>query len=222
VTTCEDMLAEIEADTRETARWTGRRVLAPRVVSAMRAVRRAAFVEPSLAAAAYENRPLTIGHGQTISQPFIVALMTDLLEVQPEHVVLEIGTGSGYQAAVLAQLVQRVFSVEVIGALAEQARAALAAEGIGNVEVQVGDGAAGWPEHAPFDAVIVTAVAPHVPPALFSQLRAPGRMVIPLGTPKGEQQLVLVEKSVAGKLERRNVLPVAFVPLTGRGDRAHD
>jgi protein-L-isoaspartate(D-aspartate) O-methyltransferase len=148
--------------------------------------------------------------------------MTDLLEVQSDHVALEIGTGSGYQAAVLAQLVQRVFSVEVIPALAEQAAAALAAAGIGNVEVRVGDGAAGWPEHAPFDAIIVTAAAPHVPPALFAQLRAPGRMVIPVGTPHGEQELVLVEKSVAGKLEQRNVLPVAFVPLTGRGDRSED
>ncbi len=209
------MIAEIVAEARETARWTGRGMFAAPVLEAMRAVRRQAFVPQMATAAAYQNRPLVIGHGQTISQPFIVALMTDLLELRPEHVVLEVGTGSGYQAAVLAKLARRVFSVEVIADLAERARAALAAEGIRNVQLRVGDGAAGWPEHAPYDAIIVTAAARDVPPALIDQLGAPGRMVVPVGAPHAEQELVLIAKDAEGKLNRSVVLPVAFVPLTG-------
>ncbi len=211
----ERMIAAIEADARETAEWTGREALAPRTMEAMRAVRREAFIPPAAAGRAYENRPQAIGHGQTISQPFIVALMTDLLELQPEDVVLEVGTGSGYQAAVLAKLARQVFSIEVIPELAERARAALAAEGIANVEVRVGNGAAGWPEHAPFDAIIVTAAAPDVPQALVDQLRSPGRMAIPIGAPHAEQELMLIEKDDAGMVNKRRVLPVAFVPLTG-------
>ena len=210
----ERMIAAIEEDTRETAEWTGREVLTPRTLEAMRAVRREAFIPLAAAGRAYENRPQAIGHEQTISQPFIVALMTDLLELKPEHVVLEVGTGSGYQAAVLARLARQVFSVEVIGELAERARAVLRAEAIGNVEVRVGDGAAGWPEHAPFDAIIVTAAAGDVPQALVDQLRAPGRMVIPVGAPRAEQELMLIEKDAAGRVSRRRVLPVAFVPMT--------
>jgi protein-L-isoaspartate(D-aspartate) O-methyltransferase len=209
------MIAAIEQDARETAEWTGRMTLAPRALDAMRAVRREAFIPPAAAERAYENRPQAIGHGQTISQPFIVGLMTDLLELKPEHVVLEVGTGSGYQAAVLAKLARQIFSIEVIPELAERARAALAAEGITNVEVQVGDGAAGWSDHAPFDAIIVTAAAPTVPQTLIDQLRNPGRMAIPVGSPQAEQELMLIDKDTAGKVNKRRVLPVAFVPLTG-------
>ncbi len=211
----ERMIAAIEADARETAAWTGRAALAPSTLAAMRAVRREAFIPAAAASHAYENRPLTIGHGQTISQPFIVALMTDLLDLEPQHVVLEVGTGSGYQTAVLAALVRQVFSIEVIPELAEQARAALAAEGCRQVELRVGDGAQGWPEHAPFDAIMVTAAAAEVPPALVEQLRAPGRMAIPVGRAGGEQELMLIEKDAAGAVNKRRVLPVAFVPLTG-------
>jgi len=216
----ERMIAAIEQDARETAEWTGRTTLDPRTLKAMRAVRREAFVPPAAAERAYENRPQVIGHGQTISQPFIVALMTDLLELKPEHVVLEVGTGSGYQAAVLAKLARQVFSVEVINELAECARAALATEGFSNVAVQIGDGASGWSEHAPFDAIIVTAAAPAVPQALIDQLRGPGRMAIPVGAPHTEQELMLIEKDAAGAVNKRRVLPVAFVPLTGHGGRS--
>lgn len=209
----ERMIAAIEEDTRETATWTGRATLALRTLKGMRAVRREAFTPPAAAGRAYENRPQAIGHEQTISQPFIVALMTDLLELKPEHVVLEIGTGSGYQAAVLAKLARQVFSVEVIGELAERARTALAAEGISNVEVRVGDGAAGWPEQAPFDAIIVTAAARDVPQALVDQLHGPGRMAIPVGAPSAEQDLMLIEKDAEGRVNKRRVLPVAFVPM---------
>lgn len=210
----ERMIAAIEQDARETAEWTGREALASRTLQAMRAVRREAFIPPAAAANAYENRPQVIGHGQTISQPFIVALMTDLLELEPEHVVLEVGTGSGYQAAVLAKLARQVLSIEVIPELAERARAALSTEGVANVEVRLGDGAAGWPEHAPFDAIIVTAAAPRVPQALIDQLASPGRMVIPVGEPQSDQELTSIEKDAGGAVQRRRVLPVAFVPLT--------
>ena len=157
---------------------------------------------------------MPIGHGQTISQPFIVALMTDVIEAEPHHRVLEIGTGSGYQAAVLAALVQRVYSVEVIPALAERARAVLAAEGWTNVEVRVGDGRRGWPEEAPFDAILVTAASRDIPPALPTQLRTGGRMIIPVGQPGDTQFLTLIEKNKDGALASREILPVAFVPLT--------
>ena len=207
------MLRAIEAEVRATARATGRARLAPRVRAALAAVRREAFVPAGQAAAAYANRPLPIGQGQTISQPFIVALMTDLLDVRAEDRVLEVGTGSGYQAAVLARLGAHVWSIEMLPALAERARAALAAEGAANVSLRVGDGALGWPEAAPFDRIIVTAAAPRVPEALVAQLRAPGRMVIPVGEPDGAQQLRLIEKDAAGAVRSRPVLDVAFVPL---------
>jgi protein-L-isoaspartate(D-aspartate) O-methyltransferase len=211
----EQMIAAIEQDARETADWTGRAALTPRTLEALRAIRREVFISSDSAAHAYENRPQPIGHGQTISQPFIVALMTDLLELQPEHAVLEVGTGSGYQAAILAKLARQVFSIEVIPELAERARAVLAAEGIANVEVRVGDGAAGWLEYAPFDAIIVTAAAPDVPQALIDQLGSPGRMVVPVGAPHTDQELTLIEKDASGTVKKRRVLPVAFVPLTG-------
>jgi protein-L-isoaspartate(D-aspartate) O-methyltransferase len=185
------------------------------VRAALLAVRREAFVPSALRAEAYANHPLRIGHGQTISQPFIVALMTDLLDPAPDHAVLEIGTGSGYQAAVLAALVHHVYSIEIIPALSAQAEAALTQEGVGNVTLRIGDGAAGWLEQAPYDGIIVTAAGPTVPPALVAQLRPGGRMVIPLGEPFSDQMLTLVVKNADASVTHRDVLPVAFVPLTG-------
>jgi len=211
------LLTEIAAEMRETAHWTGHATLSPRVATALAEVRREAFVAPGSERSAYENRPLPIGHGQTISQPFIVALMTELLDLEPGHTVLEIGTGSGYQAAVLAELARSVCSIEAIPQLASSAAAALAGQGCHNVELRTGDGGLGWPERAPFDAIIVTAAAPDIPPALLEQLRPGGRMVIPVGPRHGDQELLLVTKDAAGTVTQRTVLPVAFVPLTGGG-----
>jgi protein-L-isoaspartate(D-aspartate) O-methyltransferase len=213
------MIAEIETDARDTAAWTGRKRLSRRVIDAMRQVPRDVFVPPERAEAAYANAPLPIGRGQTISQPFVVALMTDLLELESGDAVLEIGTGSGYQAAVLAELGAQVYSVEVIAELSERAAAALARAGYGDVALRVGDGGLGWPEHAPYDAIIVTAAAVAIPPALVEQLRLGGRMVIPLGPRHGEQELLLVEKDADGITHTRHILPVAFVPLTGANTR---
>lgn len=207
------LIAEIEDETRLTARWTGRARLAPAVLRALRAVRRETFVPPPRRAETYQNHPLPIGHGQTISQPFIVALMTDLLDPRPDHVVLEIGTGSGYQAAVLAGLVRQVYSIEVIAALSARAGEALAREGVTNVGLKVGNGAEGWPEHAPYDGIIVTAAAAEVPPALLAQLRPGGRMVIPLGLPGDNQMLTVVSKDTEGVVTSQDALPVAFVPF---------
>ncbi|HET6194331.1 MAG TPA: protein-L-isoaspartate(D-aspartate) O-methyltransferase [Acetobacteraceae bacterium] len=209
------LLKEIVREMRVTARWTGRAALSPRVAAALARVRREAFVPAGEEEAAYQNRPLPIGHGQTISQPFIVALMTELLDLQPTDRVLEVGTGSGYQTAVLAELASEVCSIEVIAELAAGAAAMLAQQGYGKVALRTGDGGLGWPERAPFDAIIVTAAAQEVPPALTEQLRAGGRMVIPVGPPHDDQELLLITKDAAGTLARRTVLPVAFVPLTG-------
>lgn len=209
------LIDEIAREMRATEGWTGRAWLSPRVAAALAKVRREAFVAPTAQRLAYENRPLPIGHGQTISQPFIVALMTELLDLDPGDKVLEVGTGSGYQAAVLAELAGTVCSIEVIPALAAGAAQALAAEGYGRVLLRTGNGALGWPEQAPFDAIIVTAGTPRIPPALIAQLRPGGRMVIPVGAHHGEQSLVLLTKDQAGQVTRRDLLPVAFVPLTG-------
>jgi protein-L-isoaspartate(D-aspartate) O-methyltransferase len=209
------LLAEIEAEMQATAGWTGRAALSPRVAAAVARVRREAFVPTGAADAAYANVPLTIGHGQTISQPFIVALMTELLDLQADDKVLEVGTGSGYQAAILAELAGKVCSIEVIPGLADRAAAALAAEGYANVMLRTGDGGRGWPEEAPFDAIIATAAAPEIPSALIEQLRPGGRMVLPVGPRHGYQELVLLTRDAAGEATRRSVLPVAFVPLTG-------
>ena len=209
------LLEEIALEMRETARWTGRAELSPRVAAALAKVRREAFVAAGSGRVAYDNRPLPIGHGQTISQPFVVALMTELLDLQPDDIALEVGTGSGYQAAVLAELAGKVCSVEVIPELAASAATALAGQGYNNVELSTGDGSFGWPERAPFDAIIVTAAAPEIPPALLEQLRPGGRMVIPVGPRHGDQELLLITKDAAGTVTRRVVLSVAFVPLTG-------
>lgn len=210
------LLDEIENELAETARWTGRTSLSPRVRAAFAETPREAFVDAGSAAAAYENRPLSIGYGQTISQPFIVAIMTELLDVGPEDRVLEIGTGSGYQAAVLARLAEHVFSIEVIPELAESAAAKLARLGITNVTVDCRDGSEGWPEHAPFDRIIVTAAGAGIPPALMEQLAEGGRMVAPVGSTPTTQTLNVITKDEGGKIEVTEGLPVAFVPLVKR------
>jgi protein-L-isoaspartate(D-aspartate) O-methyltransferase len=193
----------------------GKRGFDQRVLQALREVERHRFVPDSQLAEAYANHPLPIGHGQTISQPYIVALMTDLVAPKPGDTVLEVGTGSGYQAAVLAKLVRKVYSIEIIEPLAEQARERLARLGYANVETRLGDGYFGWEEQAPFDAIVVTAAASHVPPPLIAQLKPGGRMVIPVGGRFAVQYLLLVEKTEAGEIVTRQITAVRFVPLTG-------
>lgn len=188
------------------------------VLDAMRSVPRHRLVPAGYEADAYENRPLPIGHDQTISQPFIVALMTHLLAPRPDHVVLEVGTGSGYQAAILSRLVRRVYSIEIVPQLAERAADRLDELGYANIVVRQGDGYGGWPEHAPFDGIIVTAGAERIPAPLLVQLKPGGRMVIPLG-PSHDQQLVLVTKSREGRISREVLLPVRFVPFTRETER---
>ncbi|MCD6506409.1 protein-L-isoaspartate(D-aspartate) O-methyltransferase [Candidatus Poribacteria bacterium] len=184
------------------------------VLEAMGEVPRHEFVPKNLTRYAYENRPLPIGYGQTISQPYIVALMTELLKVNKDSVVLEVGTGSGYQAAVLSKLVKKVYTIEIIKELGEPAKKRLRKLGYKNVEVKIGDGYYGWKEHAPFDAIIVTCAARHVPPPLIKQLKPGGRMCIPVGSFL-YQNLILIEKTKEGKLKQRNIIPVMFVPLLG-------
>ena len=190
--------------------------LDPRVMDALARVPREQFVPADLAARAYDNRPLPIGHGQTISQPLIVAVMTQLLRLRRDARVLEIGTGSGYQTAILAELAGEVVTIEVVAELAATAESRLRALGHDNVEFRIGDGAAGYPERAPFDAIMVTAAARKVPPALVDQLAPGGRMVIPLGGDPLAQDLFLIEKDQGGGVRQRRLFPVAFVPLTGR------
>ncbi|MCU0764528.1 MAG: protein-L-isoaspartate(D-aspartate) O-methyltransferase [Burkholderiaceae bacterium] len=208
------MLAEIEADMRATARSTGRERLDPRVAAAIGKVPRHRFVPASLADRAYENRPLPIGHEQTISQPFIVALMTELVDPKPADRVLEIGTGSGYQAAVLAELVARVYTIEIVRPLGEQAAEVLKGLGYANVETRIGDGYLGWPEAAPFDAIVVTAAPDHMPQPLIDQLAPGGRLIAPVGSRFGIQTLQLLRKDAQGRAVTRSVLEVRFVPLT--------
>jgi protein-L-isoaspartate(D-aspartate) O-methyltransferase len=208
------MLADIAAHTVFAHEAIGKMALNDRVMAAMAKVPRHAFVPAELRPYAYVDQPLPIGYGKTISQPFIVALMTDLLELQENDRVLEIGTGLGYQAAVLAALVSRVYSVEVIEELAQQAKVRLAEAGYAAVEIRVGNGYHGWPEHAPFDKIIVTTAPQLVPPPLLAQLKPGGKMVIPAGLP-GSQQLMLVEKDSAGRIAMREVLAVRFSQLEG-------
>jgi protein-L-isoaspartate(D-aspartate) O-methyltransferase len=208
------MLADIAALTRDTRLETGRAVLSERVMAAMAKVPRHRFVPPGSERWAYDNRPLPIGHGQTISQPFIVALMTDLLDLKPGDKVLEIGTGCGYQAAVLGELATAVYTIEIVAPLAQEATKRLASLGYHNVTVRGGDGYQGWPQHAPFDAIIVTAAAPEVPPALIAQLKPGGKLVIPVGSQTGDQVLRVITKDAGGNQTTRTVLGVRFVPLT--------
>jgi protein-L-isoaspartate(D-aspartate) O-methyltransferase len=210
------LIADIEVLARETSRETGRPAFDARVMAAMATVERHRFVPSSAIKNAYRNRPLPIGHGQTISQPYIVALMTDLMDLKPSDVVLEIGTGSGYQAAIAAELVETVCTIEIVEPLAFEAAERLRALGYGRVKTKVGDGYYGWEDCGPFDAIIVTAASSHVPPPLVRQLKPGGRMVIPVGPPFLAQQLMLVEKRADGTVSTRQVLPVAFVPLTGK------
>jgi protein-L-isoaspartate(D-aspartate) O-methyltransferase len=205
------LMREIAAEVRETGSYLGKNELDARVVETLSRVPRHEFVPKELRGAAYENRPLPIGHGQTISQPYIVAVMTDLLRPTRGQRVLEVGTGSGYQAAVLAELVDRVYTIEIIEPLGNSARERLARLGYDNITVRTGDGYYGWEEHAPFDAIVVTAAAGHVPPPLIRQLKPGGRMVIPVGSRHGAAPGAGRE---SGSVTRQ-LLPVAFVPLTG-------
>lgn len=211
------LLREVEGDLAESAATTGVPHLSAAVRAALLAVPRERFVPPDLRRHAWENRALPIGHGQTISQPLIVALMTELLAIGPADTVLEIGTGSGYQAAVLGQVLTRgrVYSIEIVPELAERSRQLLKDLGARNVEVITGDGYAGLPGAAPFAGIIVTAVGREVPPALAAQLAPGGRLVMPVGDADGEQWLTVYRRSADGALNGRAVLPVRFVPLTG-------
>jgi len=200
------------------SRWTGSEAVSDtRVLEAMRQTPRHRFVPPAEVPHAYEDRPLPIGYGQTISQPYIVAKMTELVEPKKGQRALEIGTGSGYQAAILSPLVAEVYTIEIVEPLATAARQRLAALNYKNVEVRTGDGYYGWPEKAPFDSIVVTAAANHIPPPLVEQLKSGGRMVIPLGNPFQIQMLVLITKGTKGPrdIQVRNIMPVAFVPLVG-------
>jgi len=194
---------------------TGKARLPERVLEVMGTVPREDFVTPDLREYAYRDRPLPIGYGQTISQPYLVALMTALLELEPQHRVLEVGTGSGYQAAVLSGLCAEVYSIEIIPELFERATRVLKDGGYHNVKTRIGDGYFGWEEAGPFDAIVVTAAPTSIPPPLIKQLKPGGRMVIPVGASFLTQYLVVVEKTATGKVKTRQVLPVAFVPLTG-------
>ncbi len=215
----QQMIEEIKQQVVETASQLDDDELDPRVLDAMASVPREEFVPPTRRHQAYENRPLPIGYGQTISQPYIVAIMTDLLKLRPGDKVLEIGTGSGYQAAVASKLARKVYSIEIIEILGRKARKRLERLGYDNIKVRLGDGYYGWQEHAPYDAIIVTAAASHIPPPLIRQLKPGGRMVIPVGSRFATQQLILVEKNRDGEVRTRQLMPVTFVPLTGGHSR---
>lgn len=206
------MVDEVAALAGLVERETGRAGLDARVLAAMAKVPRHEFVPPAQRPSAYRNRPLSIGSGQTISQPFIVALMTDLLGLKPQDKVLEVGTGCGYQAAVLAELARDVYTIEIIESLSRSAAKTLSRLGYANVNTRIGDGYLGWAEHAPYDAIIVTAAPDHVPPALIEQLKPGGRLVIPIG--ERFQELMVITKNADGTTTHEQVVPVQFVPLT--------
>ena len=208
------MIAVIRANTDQIAAQIGKAALDKRVLSAMAKVPRHEFVPVEVQPYAYQNTPLPIGFDKTISQPLMVAVMTDLLELKPDDVVLEIGTGLGYQTAVLAELAGKVYSVEIIDELAQRAVQRLKRQGYTNIKVRVGNGYSGWPEHAPFDKLIVTAAPDLIPPSLINQLKAGGRMVIPVGLPN-TQQLVLGEKDLNGRVKTKEIMPVMFSLLEG-------
>ena len=214
----QNLIEEIRQDVRDTSLYLDKEALDPRVMTTIGKVPRHQFVPAAQRHKAYINRPLPIGYGQTISQPYIVALMTDLIKPQPGDRVLEVGTGSGYQAAILAELTAQVYSIEIIEALGKEAQERLSRLDYDNITLRIGDGYYGWEEHAPFDAIVVTAAASHVPPPLVEQLKPGGRMVIPVGSRFLTQQLLLIEKQAEGQIITRQVLPVMFVPLTGEHD----
>ena len=211
------MLREIENEVTYTQRYIGKDKLDPRVMRAMRSVPRHEFVPDAQQVLAYMNGPLSIGHGQTISQPYIVALMTDLLEVDENKIVLEIGTGSGYQSAVLASIAKQVYSMEVIPELLETAQQRFEKLGYKNIETKLGDGHQGWPEHAPYDGIIVSAAASEIPDALVDQLKPDANLVIPVGMHYGPQELMVVHKDKQGEIINHDILAVAFVPLVKTG-----
>jgi protein-L-isoaspartate(D-aspartate) O-methyltransferase len=212
-----EMVITIQELARRTAGAIENNSIDAEVLQIMRVVPRHEFIPRDMRPFAYENRPLPIGNGQTISQPFIVAVMTDLLDPEPDDKVLEIGTGSGYQAAVLASLVEEVFTIEIVPPLGERASATLERLGFTNVRTRIGDGYRGWPEEAPFDGIIVTAAANQIPPPLIEQLKAGGRMIIPVGGNSAAEQLTLIEKRMDGSIALRQVMPVRFVPFTRGG-----
>jgi len=215
MTNQKQMVRDIELQVRSAHRLIGKTSLDRRVIQAMQEVPRNAFVPPESRKEAYRDGPLPIGYGQTISQPFIVALMTDLLEPEPDDVILEVGTGSGYQAAILSRLVKKVYTIEIVQPLSELAQKSLRRLGYNNVESRMDDGYLGWPEHAPFDGIVVTAAAPYIPQPLVKQLRPGGKLVVPIGEPHFHQELMVVEKNEKGEINIRDILSVAFVPLTG-------
>ena len=209
------LVREIQREVHVTGSSLGFERLDPRITDVLRTVPRHEFVPESYLDQAYADRPLPIGHGQTVSQPYIVAIMTALLSPRPDQRVFELGTGSGYQAAVLSRLVRQVYTIEIIEPLGRAATERLERLGYDNVQTRLGDGYYGWPEAAPFDGILVTAAGDHIPPPLVRQLKPGGRMVIPVGSSFLTQQLMLVIKHEDGGIETRELLPVAFVPLTG-------
>ncbi|MCD4667940.1 MAG: protein-L-isoaspartate(D-aspartate) O-methyltransferase [Sulfurimonas sp.] len=206
----------IKQEVKNTSEYLGKDKLDKRVIDAINSVPRHKFVPFYSRLYAYKNRPLPIGHGQTISQPYIVAIMTDLLNLKQSDRVLEIGTGSGYQAAIAAQIVKEVYSIEVIESLGLEARKRLNQLGYNNIKTRIADGYYGWKEHAPYDAIIVTAAAGHIPPPLLKQLKPGGTMIIPVGDFMFVQKLILIQKDQKGDLTTRQIMSVRFVPLTGK------
>lgn len=212
----EKLIEIIKQEVKNTSEYLGKDKLDKRVIDAINSVPRHKFVPFYSRLYAYKNRPLAIGHGQTISQPYIVAIMTDLLNLKPSDRVLEIGTGSGYQAAIAAQIVKEVYSIEVIEPLGLEARKRLTQLGYNNIKTRIADGYYGWKEHAPYDAIIVTAAAGHIPPPLLKQLKPGGTMIIPVGDFMFVQKLILIQKDQKGDLTTRQIMSVRFVPLTGK------
>lgn len=209
----DQMLSSIQTDMKYTRSMTGKEKLRDDILSTLRKVPRDEFVPEHLQSMAFDNAPLPIGHGQTISQPYIVALMTELLEIQPEHVILEIGTGSGYQSAILSCLCRQVYTIERIEELSSAAKQRFKKLHYNNIEVITGNGYYGYPQHAPYDGIIVTAAATHIPEVLVNQLKAGGKLVIPVGLTGMHQDLLLLEKDDNGETTVQNILAVAFVPL---------
>ena len=211
----QQMLEDIEREVELTHRYTGKNALDARVMAAMKQVPRHEFIPREFHYCAYDNCPAPIGSGQTISQPYMVALMSDLLDTKPSDSILEIGTGSGYQAAILSCMVEQVYSVEILETLAAKVHKRLNTLGYNNISLRTGDGYFGWPEHAPYDGIVVTAAAPYMPQSLIEQLKTGAKLVIPIGSPYGYQELLLVEKKVSGEIDIQSILSVSFVPLTG-------